>query len=71
MEARYIVDENGERVSVIPPIDEYERMIGEMKDIQANDEAKAEIKRGEEPVSWDKVREGASLPTRRNAYKTL
>jgi PHD/YefM family antitoxin component YafN of YafNO toxin-antitoxin module len=60
VEARYIVDENGKRVSVILPIEEYERLIEaleELEDIRAYDEAKAELERGEdELVPWEKVK---------------
>jgi PHD/YefM family antitoxin component YafN of YafNO toxin-antitoxin module len=60
MEARYIVDESGKRVSVILPIEEYERLIEaleELEDIRAYDEAKAELERGEdELVPWEKVK---------------
>ena len=51
MEARYIVDENGKRVSVILPIEEYERLIAvleEMEDARAADEVRAAIARGED-----------------------
>lgn len=53
MEARYIVDENGKRVSVILPIEEYEHLIEaleELEDIKAYDEAKAELERGK--MQW-------------------
>lgn len=33
MEARYIVDENGKRVSIILDIKEYERMVEKLEDI--------------------------------------
>jgi len=63
MEARYIVDENGKRVSIILPIEEYERMVEELEkfeDIlatQAYDEAKAEIERGEdELIPWEQAK---------------
>ena len=60
MEARYVVDENGERVSVILPVEEYERLIEaleELEDIRAYDEAKAELECGEdEVVPWEKVK---------------
>ena len=32
MEARYIVDENGKRVSVILPAEEYERLLEELEE---------------------------------------
>ncbi|MDQ4126715.1 MAG: type II toxin-antitoxin system Phd/YefM family antitoxin [Actinomycetota bacterium] len=53
MEARYKVDENGKRVSVILPLEEYERLIEaleDLEDIRLYDEAKAEIERGEDEV---------------------
>jgi PHD/YefM family antitoxin component YafN of YafNO toxin-antitoxin module len=60
MSARYVVDENGMRVSVILPVDEYERLVEaleELEDIRAYDEAKAELARGEdEVVPWEKVK---------------
>jgi PHD/YefM family antitoxin component YafN of YafNO toxin-antitoxin module len=60
VEARYIVDENGKRVSVILPIEEYERMIEaleELEDIRAYYEAKAELEHGEDTlVPWEKVK---------------
>ncbi len=64
MEARYVVDENGKRVSVILPIEEYERMVEELEEFEdilarrAYDEAKAEIEReGSDAVPWEKVRD--------------
>jgi PHD/YefM family antitoxin component YafN of YafNO toxin-antitoxin module len=60
VEARYIVDENGKRVSVILPVEEYERLIEaleELEDIRAYDEAKAELEHGEDKlVPWEKVK---------------
>ena len=53
MEARYVVDENGKRVSVILPIEEYERLIEaleDLDDVRAYDEAKAALERGEDEV---------------------
>jgi PHD/YefM family antitoxin component YafN of YafNO toxin-antitoxin module len=53
MEARYIVDENGKRMSVILPIEEYERMVEELEeleDIRAAAEARAAIKQGEDEL---------------------
>jgi PHD/YefM family antitoxin component YafN of YafNO toxin-antitoxin module len=53
MGARYIVDENGKRVSVILDIQEYERLLEELEvleDIRAYDEAKAALERGEDEV---------------------
>ncbi len=61
MEARYIVDENGKRVGVILPVEEYERMVEaleEVEDVRAYDEAKAETEReGSDPVPWERLRE--------------
>lgn len=53
MGARYIVDENGKRVSVVLPVEEYERMIEELEtleDVLAYDRARAEIERGEDEL---------------------
>ncbi len=66
MEARYIVDENGKRVSVILDIEDYRRMVEELEDledIRLYDEAKAEIEReGSEPIPLEQamreIREG-------------
>jgi len=66
MEARYIVDESGKRVSVILPIEEYESMLEELEefeDIRAYDEAKAALERGEDEVipldqAMQEIREG-------------
>ena len=66
MEARYIVDENGKRVSVILPIEEYEGILEELEelaDIRAYDEAKAALERGEDEVipldqAMREIREG-------------
>jgi PHD/YefM family antitoxin component YafN of YafNO toxin-antitoxin module len=63
MSARYVVDENGKRVSVILPIKEYERMVEELEDIRLYDEARAELERGEdELIPFDqavrKIKEG-------------
>jgi PHD/YefM family antitoxin component YafN of YafNO toxin-antitoxin module len=66
VEARYIVDENGKRVSVILPIEEYERLIEaleELEDVRAYDEAKAALERGEDEVvpldqAMREIREG-------------
>ncbi len=51
MNGRYVVDENGKRVAVLLEIEEYERMIEELEeleDILAYREAEAEIERGED-----------------------
>ena len=60
MSARYVVDENGKRVSVILPVEEYESLIEaleELEDIRAYDEAKAELEHGEDKlVPWEKVK---------------
>lgn len=48
------MDETGNKVSVILPIEELE----ELEDIRLHDEAKAEIEReGSEEVPWEEVRE--------------
>ena len=51
MDARYLVDERGERVGVLLGIEEYERLIEELEeleDIRAYDEATAAIESGED-----------------------
>jgi PHD/YefM family antitoxin component YafN of YafNO toxin-antitoxin module len=66
MEARYIVDADGKRVSIILPIEEYESMLEELEeleDIRAYDEAKAALERGEDEVipldqAMQEIREG-------------
>ena len=53
MEARYIVDEDGKRVSVILDIKEYERMVEELEELEdalAASEVRAAIERGEEEL---------------------
>ena len=61
MSTRYVVDENGKRVEVIMSVEEYERLIEaleELEDVRFYDEAKAEIKReGSNVVPWEKVRD--------------
>jgi PHD/YefM family antitoxin component YafN of YafNO toxin-antitoxin module len=66
MEARYIVDENGKRTGVILSVDEYERMIEALEDLEdvgLYDEAKAALQRGESEVvpleqAMREIREG-------------
>ncbi len=66
METRYIVDENGKRVSVILPVEEYERMVEvleDLEDVRLYDEAKAALERGEAEVvpleqAMREIREG-------------
>ncbi|CAN5273588.1 hypothetical protein BH24ACT17_BH24ACT17_07230 [soil metagenome] len=53
MEARYIVDENGKRTGVILPVEEYERLIEaleDLEDVRLYEEAKAALQRGESEV---------------------
>ncbi len=48
MSARFVIDENGKRVNVILPVEEYERMLEELEeleDLRLYDEAKAGIER--------------------------
>lgn len=54
--AHYIVDEQGNRRSVVLPIAEYERLVQaaeELADISDHDEAVAALKSGEERVPWE------------------
>lgn len=59
MEARYITDETGKRRSVILSIEEYEKILEaleDLEDLRAADEALREIERGEDvPVPWEQV----------------
>ncbi|HEX2742608.1 MAG TPA: type II toxin-antitoxin system Phd/YefM family antitoxin [Rubrobacter sp.] len=61
MEARYIVDENGKRVSVILPVEEYERMIEELENVEdarAADEVRAAVARGDDEfIPYEQARE--------------
>lgn len=60
MEARYITDETGKRQSVILSIEEYERLLKaleDLEDLRAADEALAEIARGEdELIPWEEAK---------------
>jgi PHD/YefM family antitoxin component YafN of YafNO toxin-antitoxin module len=66
MEARYIVDENGNRTDVILPVEEYERLIEaleDLEDVRLYDEARAALQRGESEVvpleqAMREIREG-------------
>ena len=61
MGAQYVVDENGKRVSVILPVEEYERMIEELEDVEdarAADEVRAAVARGDDEFSpYEQARE--------------
>lgn len=61
METRYVTNERGERVGVILDIEEYERLLDaleDMEDLRAADEALKTIERGEDrPVPWEQVRD--------------
>ena len=61
MGARYVVDEAGKRVSVILDIEEYERLLRaleDLEDLRAADEALREIEQGEdELIPWEQVRD--------------
>lgn len=49
---QYITDESGKRVSVVLPVEEYERLIEALEDaedVRLYDEAKAEIAAGARP----------------------
>lgn len=53
MDVRYLTDEDGERIGVLLGIEEYERLmeeLEELEDIRAYDEAVAAIERGEDEV---------------------
>jgi len=61
MEARYIVDENGKRTDVILPVEEYERLIEALEDLEdtrAADEVRAAVARGDdELIPYEQARE--------------
>ncbi len=53
MSVRYVVDENGKREGVLLDVEEYERMVEELEeleDIRAYDEAVGELERGEDEL---------------------
>jgi PHD/YefM family antitoxin component YafN of YafNO toxin-antitoxin module len=61
MEARYIVDEDGKRTGVILPIEEYERMIEALEDLEdarSADEVRAAVARGDDDfIPYEQARE--------------
>ena len=61
MGAQYVVDENGKRVGVILPVEEYERMVEELEDAEdarAVDEVRASVARGEDEfIPYEQARE--------------
>jgi predicted DNA-binding protein len=61
MGARYITDETGKRQGVILDLEEYERLLRaleDLEDLRAADEALREIESGEdEPIPWEQVRD--------------
>jgi hypothetical protein len=61
MSTRYIVDERGERVEAVLPIEEYERLLEAAEDAEAlrvADEVLGRLSRGEEDlVPWREVRD--------------
>jgi hypothetical protein len=60
MGAQYVVDENGKHISVILPIEEYERLIEELEeldDVKAAEEARREIETGaDELILWEQAK---------------
>ncbi len=60
MGVHYVVDENGKRVSVILPVEEYERMVEELEDLEdarAADKVRAAVARGEDEfVPYEQAR---------------
>jgi PHD/YefM family antitoxin component YafN of YafNO toxin-antitoxin module len=60
MGAQYVVDENGKRVGVILPVEEYERLVEELEDAEdarAADEARREIESGaDELIPWEQAK---------------
>lgn len=61
MGAQYVVDENGKRVSVTLPVEEYERTIEELEDVEdarAADEVRAAVARGDDEfIPYQQARE--------------
>ena len=58
MPARYVVDEEGRRVGVLLDVEEYERMVEEledMEDVRAYDEAMKDLADGEKPRPLEEV----------------
>jgi PHD/YefM family antitoxin component YafN of YafNO toxin-antitoxin module len=57
----YVVDENGKRVSVILPVEEYERMLEELEDsadARAAEEVRAAVARGDDEfIPYEQARE--------------
>ena len=65
---RYLVDENGQRVSVILDIKEYEKLLAdleELQDVRAYDEAMAS---DEEAIPPEQAFEGIERRGERNAH---
>ncbi|MCX6375605.1 MAG: hypothetical protein NTU88_06155 [Armatimonadetes bacterium] len=65
---RYLVDENGQRVSVILDIEEYEKLLAdleELQDIRAYDEAMAS---GEEAIPLEQAIEEIERAGGRDAH---
>ena len=60
MSVQYVTDDNGKRVGVVLPIEEYAHLLEELeelKDIRAADEARQEIENGEdELVPWEEAK---------------
>ena len=61
MEARYVTDETGKRRGVILDIEEYERLLEaleDLEDLRAADEALRRIERGEDGlIPWEQARD--------------
>ena len=60
MEAQYIVDEEGNRRSVVLSVEDYERLLDaaeELADIAAHNEAVTAIRSGEETIPWEEIRD--------------
>ncbi len=55
LKERYLVDEHGERVAIVLPLDEYNKLLEELEeldDLRAYDAAKAS---GEKPIPVDQA----------------
>jgi hypothetical protein len=69
------VNEDGKRVSVILPIEEYERMVEKLEDIEdarAADEVRATVARGEDEFNpYEQAREKIEGPARQTVSYSL
>ena len=56
--AQYVVDEEGKRVSVLVPVDQWEKLLDDLEDLwdtRALDDALAESE-GQAPIAWEDLK---------------